>query len=40
MNNYTYRANILKINETDQNNEPVSYYSNYHNQFNLACNTF
>ena len=35
MNNYIYRANILKINDTDQNNEPMSYYCNYHNH--LLC---
>jgi len=35
MNNYTYRANILKIEEAKQNSDPMSYYSNYHNH--LLC---
>ena len=35
MNNHTYRANILMIDEEEQNHIPVTYYNNIYN--NLLC---
>ena len=35
MNNYTYRANNLIINDEEQNHSPVTYYNNIYN--NLLC---